>query len=196
MSVTNIDSWGEVPDGRNNLPPKPQEQPDAALLERLAAYKREHELTDNDLGRKLGVSGTMVNRALNGKFAGNARTFAARVADFLRNDPARRRVREESFANAFTRGVADFLETVRRTGDVGLAYSPAGKGKTMGVALHAAANPLVVAFELAKWNCGASGLERALFAAVENRAWKRNNESRGEFLTGRFKGSRRLVVVD
>jgi hypothetical protein len=35
-----------------------------------------------------------------------------------------------------------------------------------------------------------------LFAAVENRAWKRNNESRGEFLTGRFKGSRRLVVVD
>jgi DNA transposition AAA+ family ATPase len=175
---------------------KQQEQPDAALIERLKAHKERHGLTDNALGKLLGVSGTMVNRAVNGVFKGNAQAFAARAADFLHNDPARRQAREEVFDSGATRAVRDFLETVRRTGDVGLAFSPAGRGKTMGIRLYLADNPLAVGLELADWSHCAAGLERALLAAVDGRGWKRNRESRGEYLAARFRGSRRLIVAD
>ncbi len=165
------------------------------LLDRLASFKRENSLSDDRLGKLLGCAGSQVNRALNDKFVGDLDAFVARAEDLLKSDPARRRTKEQYRWNGFARALRDNLDLIRRTGDVGLLYSPAGKGKTCAIALYLSENPLAVHVSLAKWSGGADGLTRALFRHVESRGW-RGNTSKGDFLADRFRGSNRLVVVD
>lgn len=165
------------------------------LIDRLSAFKRENSLSDDRLGKLLGCAGSQVNRALNDKFVGDLDGFVARAEDLLRSDPERRRTRESYRWNGFARSMRDKLDLIRRTGDVGLIYSPAGKGKTVAIALYLCENPLAVHVCLTKWSGGADGLARALFRHVESRGW-RGNTSKSDFLTDRFRDSNRLVIID
>ena len=165
------------------------------LIERIRAYKSTYKLSDNGFARLIGSSGTMVNRAINGKFEGTPEVFESKIEDFFKNDPTRRASREELFENEFSRAMANFLETVRRTDDIGLAYCPAGKGKTSGIRLYVANTPTAISVELTKWNAGADGLARLIFHSIESRRW-RGNTARGDFLVERFTGSRRLIIID
>lgn len=165
------------------------------LLAQIRAYKTEHKLSDDKFARLVGASGSQVNRALNGKFEGSPDTFESKVEDFFKSEPTRRAAREELFENEFSRSVKNFLDTVRRTGDMGLAYAAAGKGKTSGVRLYLAENPTAIGIELSKWNAGADGITRLMFNSIDARSW-RGNVARGDFLVDRLAGSRRLVIVD
>ena len=100
------------------------------LLTQIRAYKSAHKLSDNTFARLIGVAGSQVNRALNAKFEGTPETFESKIEDFFKAEPTRWAAREELFENEFSRSMKDFLDTVRRTEDFGLAYCAAGKGKT------------------------------------------------------------------
>ena len=167
----------------------------ADLLAQIRAYKSTNKLSDEKFARLIGASGSQVNRALNNKFEGTPEVFESKVEDFFKAEPSRRAAREELFENEFSRSIKTFLDTVRRTEDIGIAYCAAGKGKTSGIALYLAENPLAVGIELSKWNGGADGLARLMFASIDARSWK-GNTSRGDFLAGRFAESRRLIIID
>lgn len=185
------------PQATSTDPPPPQIRPmPPELLSRLGAFKRENSLSDERLGRLLGCAGSQVNRALNDKFVGDIDSFVVRAEDLLKSDPARRRIREQYRWNGFTRNLRDNLDLIRRTGDIGLLYSPAGKGKTCGIALYLSENPLAAHLSLSKWSGDAAGITRALFRHVESRGWVRNAGSKGDFLTDRFRDSNRLIIVD
>lgn len=165
------------------------------LLAQIRAYKATHKLSDEKFARLIGASGSQVNRALNGKFEGDPDALHNKLEDFFKAEPTRRAAREELFENEFSRAMRDFLDTVRRTEDFGLAYCAAGKGKTSAIRLYIANNPTAVSVELSKWNAGSDGLARLLFATTDSRSWH-GNSSRGDFLANRFSGSRRLIIID
>ena len=182
-----------------NTPPAPQTTATkpirADLLDQIRAHKSAHKLSDDKFGKLVGMAGSQINRALNGKFEGTPETFESKVEDFFKADPLRRAKCEILFENEFSKAMKSFLETVRRTEDIGLAYCAAGKGKTSGIQLYFADNPTTISIELSKWNSGADGLARLIFHSVDARRW-RGNTSRGDFLVERFAGSRRLIIID
>jgi len=167
----------------------------ADLLDQIRAYKSVHKLSDEKFAKLVGISGSQINRALNGKFEGTPETFENKIGDFFKAEPARRDAREELFENEFSKSMKNFLETVRRTDDIGLAYCAAGKGKTSGVRLYVADNPISISIELSKWNSGSDGLARLIFNQIDARRW-RGNTARGDFLVARFSDSHRLIIID
>jgi len=165
------------------------------LLDQVRAFKSNHKLSDEKFAKLVGISGSQINRALNGKFEGTPETFESKIEDFFKAEPSRRAAREELFENEFSRAMKGFLDTVRRTEDIGIAYSDAGKGKTSGVRLYVADSPTSISIELSKWNAGSDGLARLIFNQIDARRW-RGNTARGDFLVERFTGSRRLLIID
>lgn len=181
---------------QTTAPTEPEYKPiRPEIIGQIRAFKSAHKLSDEKFAKLVGASGSQVNRALNGKFEGTPETFEAKIEDFFKAEPARRAAREELFENEFSKNLKSFLDTVRRTEDLGLAYSPAGKGKTSGIRLYLAANPTAIGIELSKWNSGSDGIARLLFAQIDARRW-RGNTARGDFLAERFSGSRRLLIID
>lgn len=166
------------------------------LVDGLVAYKRENEISDSSLAKLIGTNGSAVNRAINGKFIGDVKAFEGLVEDFLRNEPLRRRVRETLFIHGFAVNVRSFLEVIRRTNDVGLGFSAAGKGKTCGVALYLADNPSAIGLDLTRWSGGSRGIARLLLEQIGVRASLKKNIVITDFLVSKLKDSNRLIIID
>jgi DNA transposition AAA+ family ATPase len=167
----------------------------ADVIERLVAFKKQSGLSFEEIANLIGSSAAQVNRAVNKKFKGDPITFEAKVEDFLKNEPKRRRDSKVLFENDFSREVGNFLETVRRTNDIGIGHCQAGMGKTKGITLYVIKNPTTISAELPIWDAGVNGVERILFNCIETRGWD-HNTSRGDFISARLSGSHRLIIID
>ena len=168
---------------------------DEALRARLADYQSRHDLPDREVGKRLGVSATVVNKYLNSRPEGDVERLEAKIADLLRSAALRAHDTSELFPTRVTQELAATLNQVRRTRDVGVVVGPAGVGKTCGIRLYQEANPLTVSISLVRWARDESGIVRLMFAAIDSGSWN-GRTPRAAYLAERLAESERLIVVD
>jgi len=179
----------------------------AELLRDLESYKAEHKLTNRELGKRLGgYSESLMGRALaqisdvpsKTHFNGDVSKFEGAVRELFRHEEERRRaplvaLQSEGF---MVSAMADFLDTLTHTGDIGIAYSPAGKGKTCGALVWHAHNKLAVMVTALKSRSGWRSIRDAIVAALPRGTSKRHGETTAAFIQRIFHNSKRLLIVD
>lgn len=171
---------------------------DAALIAALREFQREKNLSQEQLARRLGLSATYVSRAFAGKFAGDVPDFERRVEALLNSESASGPgVASVELAQSgfMVEPMTKFLFTVSSTRDIGIAWSPAGRGKTCGVAVYTGKHPLAVSITALKSLSGWRSVRDAVLAAlpVKRRA---KNETWNAFLVRTFRASGRLLIID
>jgi len=184
-----------------NAPQKPQTGKtitliSADILTALNEQKQKHGLTHAELARRIGVSTTYITRALNGSFIGEAADFERRATEYLAHVHKRRgldgRLATEGF---LIEPMRHFLDSMSHTADIGIAYSPAGKGKTCAAKVYAMAHDLCITVTAQKSLCGWRKLRDAILAELPLKR-RKDRESWDEFMVRTFQGSRRLLIVD
>ena len=168
----------------------------AEIITALNEQKIKHRISNADLAKRIGVSATYITRALNGTFIGEAADFERRAAEYLAHVNRKRgldgRLATEGF---LIEPMQDFLDSVSHTSDIGIAYSPAGKGKTCAAKVYAMAHDLCITVTAQKALCGWRKLRDAILAELPLKR-RKDRESWDEFMTRTFQGSRRLLIID
>lgn len=172
---------------------------DAELRNQLEAYKATHGDSNQTLGRKLGFpDGTAVSKYLNNKMDRDPSDFESKVADLLRMDARMQAIGSgsgEILETSVIRQAANFFDTVRRAGAVGVLHSPAGLGKTTAIAAYVKANPTAVPICANAAQSDAKGVRQLLWGAVDHRSYDPCS-SRWDYLVSKFAGTQRLLIVD
>jgi DNA transposition AAA+ family ATPase len=170
----------------------------AELLTELDAMKRQLCLTNKQLGTRVGFSESQVGRAFAGKFAGDVARFETNAREFLRREEeARQRPAVKLQKSGFVvEPMADFLNAVQAAGDIGVAYSAAGRGKTCGTLAWVEANPLAVLVTACKQLSGWRVLRDAIIDALPYSTRPRKRENKAQFIQRIFANSGRLLIVD
>lgn len=181
---------GSAPKPRKVFPPG-----DATLRAELKAYKAAHALSNAQLGVKLGIDATYVSKYLSGTNDFDAARVDRLAGDLLKTEKVRGGAALEIFPSFVTRRIAGNIAIMRKLDRVGLVFSAAGLGKSCGMRLYQRENPLSIAFTATKKNCCADAMQRMIFAAVENKSWKRNTPV-WEFLCKHLMASGRPVLID
>lgn len=157
------------------------------------------EFTQSDLARQVGVSPTYVSRYLAGSFVGDVGRLEFALRYFLENKDQRIDLRRGLQPTGLTKRMAKIIASVQNTSDLAGIYGRAGIGKTCGVRLFAAANPMCAVITAGEGNSGRHDLERELWRVSHVRLRKSQGEtnlSRNRILVDRFKGSNRLLLID
>jgi DNA transposition AAA+ family ATPase len=172
------------------------EESPSSLRDQLLRVVEADGLTLRQVATAIGYSHAVVSQYLNGdKYPGDRQRLEKRVADWLRSRERRRLHPTKLIPSDATDCVKSALETIRRTGDVGVIFGDAGVGKSSGIVLYLDDNPTGLCINLTRWNRTAEAVERLVFHAIEHGAWKKNT-SRGDFVVEKLRGSGRLLVVD
>jgi DNA transposition AAA+ family ATPase len=161
----------------------------------LATLKAERNLTNRQLGVMLGCDQSYVSKAINRSNDFDPAPLEAAVQDMLKSEKLRSRDALELFDTVFTDRIRGAYETIRKTADVGLIFSPAGLGKSSAMALEQRDRPLTFTITAAKGAASASCIETELFGLIETKEWNGNTKRR-KFIVERTKHSGRLLVVD
>lgn len=149
------------------------------------------------MATEIGVSPTQLSRALKegGEFKYNIPEFEGKVRQFLTNLGKFRKATDELVTTGFlVQPMADFLTTTHLTKDIGVAWSPAGYGKTKGIEAFAAKNPACIVITARKSLCGWRAVRNAILSGLSSRRAKR--ETSDEFLQRTFVESGRLLIID
>lgn len=172
-----------------------QQHYDETLMERLAEYQKRHALTQDSLGKRLGSSGTYVNRYFNRTFAGDLAKFQITVEALLDSEDltaeGNTTLVERDFSVA---PVARFLNHVKGHGFIGIGHGPAGGGKTCGARIYAAKHPGSVYVHITAWTASVHALSKLLIRKLGARG--RKGENRYEAIARVLKGSDRLLILD
>lgn len=166
------------------------------LRDQLEAYRREHNLSQGDLGIELGCHASAVSKYLSGKPAGDVAKLEAVIEDVLKNAERRKNQTVELFVCDSYKKINSGLELIRKTNDIGLLHGEAGVGKTCGCQLYARYHPSAVLLTLSRWHRSDSAVCKLLFTEVETRGFKRSGMTKAEFLVSKFKHSNRLIIFD
>jgi DNA transposition AAA+ family ATPase len=167
----------------------------AILRARLADFRTENRLSNNQIGKLLGIDGTTVSRYVNGKYTGDNEKLSAAVADMLRAKSEEREIQSSIFRTSVTVDVFASVNLARRTGEVSLIYGDAGCGKTKALELYLRDHPVSVLATLNERRRDGQGVLAAIFEAVESRTWK-GNTSRWKWLVQRLSASNRTLLID
>lgn len=167
----------------------------AATRDALQTFKDENQLSLGDLAVMLDSHKSILSKYLSGKPEGDVERLESLILDTIKTWTLREETRTRLFSNVISTRIARVLGRVRQTNDVGLIHGPAGLGKTCGAELFALANPTAVMVTVNKRKGNASGLESAIFSAVESSNWRKHG-TRWDFLVAKFKGSNRLLILD
>jgi len=179
------------------IDPKDLKSLSSKLIQQVTEFKTANNYSDDDLGRMVGASGSQIYKATHAKFVGNLESLESKILDVLKNEPIRRKVSAELCQNVFANNMHNFFQTVQRTDDFGLAYSPAGKGKTSSMHLYLAKNSLAIGITLHKGGGNAGSMVHLFFREINAKGFNRNKGlSRWEFLVKRFRHSHRLIIID
>ncbi len=176
----------------------PQYPTDPALIAELTALRSRQAITNNELCRLLGIPGctpTFISKYLNDNLDREVPDFERQAFDILKSIRERITFGAEIFETSVVRRMASCLTLIRKTGDIGLITSPAGNGKSSGIAHYQHANPSSIVVTLNATTRDANKVEAMVFRAVDHRDWKAQC-SRFDYLVARFKGASRLLIVD
>lgn len=177
----------------------------AEILADLVIFQKEHGLTNRKLGQRLGYSESLMGRALaqlsggsKTGFNGDVAKFEAAVRELFHNEEQRRRAPlDELQTHGFmVAPMRAFLDSVAHTGDIGIAYSPAGKGKTCGARVWLAQNKLAVMVTALKSRSGWRAIREAIVDALPFGTRPKKREGTAAFIQRIFHGSKRLLIID
>lgn len=161
----------------------------------LELYRTRHGLSNSAVARQLGVHAGTISRYLAGKYPGDVPKLEASIEDLLKSAEERRDHQARLFETSVTRTVRNYINTVRRTNDIGLIHGPAGVGKSAAIQLYCAEYPTSISVTLNATTRTGQRLEASLFEAIETRGWK-GNVSRWSFLVRRLRNSSRVICLD
>jgi len=168
------------------------------LAERLFAFQKRQQLSDEKLGKKLGSTATYVSRYRSyheGKWTGNLLNFEESISALLLKEELMNgddiTLSESGFC---VESVFEFLDFIHQNRHIGVGYGPAGPGKTCAGKLYAAKNPTCVYLHIWDWTTGRDKLLDELIKAARVRLGK--NESKAEALVRTFRDSDRLIIID
>lgn len=149
------------------------------------------------LASQLGVSPTYVSRVFSGSFSGNVEEFEGKAKAFLQlQSKARREPLQQLAPTGFlVEPMRDFLTTVAHTGDIGVAWSDAGKGKTCGIDVYLQDEPNAIKVTALKSRGGWRALRDAILDELPQKR-RQKHESWNAYLCRIFRGSKRLLIVD
>lgn len=169
------------------------------LKARLPLYKSQAEMA-----RRVGISASQISRALrpeDGAFPYNIEEFESRARQWLATVSYVRAVDHDLCTDGFlVQPMDDFLTTVMLTRDIGVAWSPAGHGKTDGIEVFRQRNASSIVVTARKGLCGWRAIRDAILKALPNKRRMKNTdghrESWDEFILRTFSGSGRLLIID
>ena len=176
----------------------PKYHTNPALIAELTELRTRQNITNHELCRLLGIGGctpTFLSKYLNDNLDREVPNFERQAFDILKSIRERITFGAEIFETSVVKRMAESFNLIRKTGDVGLITSPAGNGKSSGIAHYHSANPSSIAITLNATTRDANKVEGMVFRAVDHRDWKAQC-SRFEYLVARFKGASRLLIVD
>ena len=156
--------------------------------------------TLEELARLLGSNTAQLSKYLSTKEGvapvGDVGRLESVARDVMRAAARRAaRVSQEVFDTPVVSQVHAVLETIRKTGDVGLIHGPAGIGKTQALARYQEENPSTIAIVCYRWASGPSDLTYRVFDSMDTRKYP-GNVKRIEWILERLRRSERLLVVD
>jgi DNA transposition AAA+ family ATPase len=165
------------------------------LLELRAGPAKEN-YSNNKLAKALGVNSSYVSQYCTGeKFSGDLDNFEKRLADFFRNEARRKASGVDTVSSSESKQLADALEFIRKTNDVGEILAHSGEGKSRGIELYKKTNPTCIVFHVRSWSRDLGSIEGALFKAIGSAGWDKTSK-RAEFMCDKLAGSDRLLIVD
>jgi DNA transposition AAA+ family ATPase len=165
------------------------------LRSKLEAYRSENNLSREQLGKRLGISGTAVSRYLNCKFEGNIKRFEGLAADFLKAEEQRKEQQIVIFDTSVALDIEAALHTIRKTNDIGLVTGNAGIGKSKAVERFKALNPTSIVISGSKWCRNFPEMVREFWNSIETSGWG-GKVKKIDFILERFVDSNRLVILD
>lgn len=165
------------------------------LRQQLEDYQSRNNLTLTKLASELGTSPTAVSKYLNGKPEGDVASLEHLVSDILQNENQRRIIATTIFSTYITRALDRIMSVLIRTNDIGVISGRAGLGKTCGIQLYLSNHPSSIGITATEWRSNAASIQSALFNAISHRTYS-TNQSRGDFICSKLRGSNRLVIVD
>lgn len=123
------------------------------------------------------------------------------IRNFLRHQDRRAAATSSLFETSATKTVDDTIKQIRRTGDMGLLWGPAGSGKTSGAQLFCRNHPATILFTATKDRRDAKAVRNAVFEELRNErdAANRNysgNTPRAEWIQRILRGTERVILVD
>jgi DNA transposition AAA+ family ATPase len=168
-------------------------------VEALKAYQRTRNLSQRQLATRLGISPAYVSLALKtgAEFPGDAAGFEDRVESLIEQEAiaARKKLLVEVADGFLVDTMSKFLTSIAATQDIGIIYSPAGWGKTCGIAKYSEADRLAVVVTALKGNTGWRALRRAVLG-TQNGEKRQRGETRSEVMQRIYRGSQRLLIID
>lgn len=123
------------------------------------------------------------------------------VRNFLRHQDRRAAATNSLFVTSATKTVDDTIKQIRRTGDMGLLWGPAGSGKTSGAMLFCRNHPTTILFTATKDRRDAKAVRNAIFEELRhekdagNKAYS-GNTPRAEWIQRILRGTERVILVD
>lgn len=179
--------------------------PDPLLQDELAAYRQRHDdLSDKELGARLGFSATYVFRYFKNDFQGDLVKFEAAIRELLRQDVVRDSAIQtvQPFSTLATRQLDKYFTAISRKPQIGIIYGDAGVGKTSGISLYREDNNLALHVDVNRVNgTGPHALVYSLWNQLDSRGFEKWRKStgggkRGTFIMRALRGSNRLLILD
>lgn len=167
----------------------------------LEAHKQAHDLTHAELGKKLGFTATRITKFLGLNRDGalpepDAPRIQSAAKAFLRHLARRAALKESLFEDAASAGVAQVLNLIRRTGDIGLIYGNAGVGKTCGAELFCRDNPNTIMCTASRYRRSAPAIAAMIFEEMGDTDACPRNLARALWMEHQLRGAERLVLID
>lgn len=171
-------------------------QIDSTLIDLLRDYKERHELSNDQLGRRMGSNGTYVSRAFTGTFTGEVESFESAAREMLRNEVEARRSNTAIIDHGFlVEPMAAFLDTTKHSKSIGVAWCDPGKGKSKALEIYRRKDKLCVMVTVQMHMSGWRALRDAILEQIPNKK-RVKNESWDKWIVRTFSGTGRLLIID
>lgn len=144
----------------------------------------------------VGVSPSQLNAWLKGNYKGDVPGLEEKIRQAIRQHRASRGLVKEVVPTPMVQAVHGMAERLTRTGLLGMIYGAHGIGKTAGLIYHSLKAPNAIYFPVTRWSGNIAGVERGLMAFFSKYEWQVSGKARGDFLTSKLCGSRRLLMID
>jgi DNA transposition AAA+ family ATPase len=161
----------------------------------LEALMKRENLTTTRVAKELGYSIATLSKYLSGKPDGDVTKLESMIEDYVETWGKRRDARATLFPTAVSNEVANALDTIQETNDIGLITGEAGYGKSCGCQLYVAMNPratLVTMMRCLRNN--PRGIIRALRDAGGSRY--SHGQTQLDYILEKFTGTNRLIIID
>jgi DNA transposition AAA+ family ATPase len=168
-----------------------------AVRQRLLGFQTS-DATRMTLARLAGLCGTnsgAICKYLDGHPVGNVALLESKITAAL-DTYATLTVAEHTICESImTRDVADGIGMIVRMRDIGLIDGPAGIGKSVGIGLYCAANPLALSISLTQGTGSARGVQDHVFSLLGAHG-DYVGGSRQIFIFERLAGTGRPLIID